>query len=749
MNRYSPEAILQKYDCSAESVSSFPPPPTLFPIPSNRFPWLLLLAFCPLSIPILPLSLFIPSISVFPPLTPVLLSFRVLSQVLNEEVLTAVQSQLVQKEIDLLNSLVQILETVNAVKEDTNGLKLSIEQLKDLFLLVIVGEFNSGKSSFLNAMLGKKWLEEGVTPTTSQVNILRNGEEFKVVQRSGLVQGLTLQDEHVEVHVPVPWLRQISLVDTPGTNAVVEGHQEITEHFVPRSDMVLFVTSCDRAFTESERTFLDRVRQYNKKVVVVLSKIDALEDPDKELPLILNFVSEQTKRLFGFVPQIFPVSSRMALRAKIAASKDTSLDTPAKREHALEQLADWKQSKFGPLESYILHTLNAKERGKLKLQNPLGIAAHYIKKYQDEQTQRALVIKEDLQTLERIDNEIEAFRAELMGEYTYHEERIDSVLYSLNERARNFLDENLVLTNAFNLARSEHLKEEFEKRVVSDAPAQIDAFINDMIDWILAKQAKQWSRVVEYAVHRQQISNLTNGYDAQNVMSSLKAQYSYNRGLMIANLGGGAKKVVDTFDKRKEADMIAATVKAAIFQTAAFEIGVVGLVCAYLKGLFQPLFATVASQSSNNTHNNAVTDVSSSISASSSLMPSTQSVLDALLAPIIQGSWLTFSLLDITGLLGVTAFAAVGVAWLPFRKRQLQAGLTSQINDIRLRLKTSLKAQFDHELQKGIIELKGNVAPYASLVQSEKTKLDSVEVKLRECSNSLAKLSREIDVAFA
>ena len=669
------------------------------------------------------------------------------NQSLNEEVFSKEQSSLVMKEMDTLRQLIGILETINAPKEDTMELKKSIEQLKDLFLLVIVGEFNSGKSSFLNAMLGKKWLEEGVTPTTAQVNILRNGPEFKVVQRSGLVAGLSKQDEHVEVHVPVPWLKQISLVDTPGTNAVVQGHQEITEHFVPRSDLVLFVTSCDRAFTESERAFLERVKQFNKKVVVVLSKIDALENPEKDLPQIVSFVNEQTKRLFGFVPQTFPVSSKLALRAKIAAASKGVTDSAA-RANELEHNEEWLRSRFGPLESYILDTLNAKERGKLKLQNPLGIAEHFIQKYKVEQENRAAIIKEDVQTLGRIENELEAFKAELMSEYSYHEDRIDSVLYSLTERARNYLEENLVLSNAWKLTKADVMKEEFEKRVVADTPAQIDAYINDMIDWMLSKQAKQWSRVVEYASQRQQISNLLSGVDpAKGVIGTFKTQYSYNRSLLIGNLGGSAKKVVDEFDRRKEAEHLAATVKSAIYQTAAFEIGVVGIVCAYFKGLFpSPRTPTDL----NRLPDSSSTIVDSSTVASNSAINdvATTSFADFMLQPIIQGGWLTLSLLDITGLVGVTTVAALGMAWLPYRKRQLLGDLTSQISDIRIRLKSSLKSHFDHELQKGISELKENMSPYANLVQSEQKKLDLAGEKLDDVSKTVSQLRREIDVAF-
>lgn len=669
-------------------------------------------------------------------------------QSLNDEVFDKAQSELVAKEMETLKTLITTLETINASKEDTLELKKSIEQLKDLFLLVIVGEFNSGKSSFLNAMLGKKWLEEGVTPTTAQVNILRNGPEFKVVQRSGMIAGLTNQDEHVEVHVPVAWLKQISLVDTPGTNAVVQGHQEITEHFVPRSDLVLFVTSCDRAFTESERAFLERVKQFNKKVVVVLSKIDALEDPAKDLPQIINFVNDQTKRLFGFVPQTFPVSSKLALKAKTAAaaSKDS-----AQRTIELEHSDEWSRSRFGPLESYILDTLNAKERGKLKLQNPLGIADHFIKKYQLEQETRSAIIKEDVQTLGRIENELEAFRAELMAEYSYHEDRIDSVLFSLSERARNYIEENLVLSNAWKLTKTEVMKEEFEKRVVADTPAQIDAYINDMIDWMLSKQAKQWTRVVEYASQRQQISNLMSGVDpSKNVVGSFKTQYSYNRALLIGNLGGSAKKVVDEFDRRKEAEHLATTVKSAIYQTAAFEIGVVGIVCAYFKGLFpslrRPPTDTSVSSSSPLPSDLALDSASQTVFIDP---VATTSLLDTMLNPIFQGGWLTLSLLDITGLVGVTTMAALGMAWLPYRKRQLISGLNSQISDIRIRLKSSLKNHFDYELQKGLSELKENMSPYANLVQSEQKKLEAAGEKLDEVSKTVTALRREIDVAFA
>ena len=69
-------------------------------------------------------------------------------------------------------------------------------------------------------------------------------------------------------------------MDTPGTNAVLREHEALTREFVPRSDLVLFVTSADRPFTESERAFLEAIRDWGKKIVVVVNKIDILETED-------------------------------------------------------------------------------------------------------------------------------------------------------------------------------------------------------------------------------------------------------------------------------------------------------------------------------------------------------------------------------------------------------------------------------------------------------------------------------------
>ena len=156
-----------------------------------------------------------------------------------------------------------------ATNEDQGALDRSIQQLDEFFLLVVVGEFNAGKSAFINALLGHSVLKEGVTPTTTQVNILHYGD----------TQGREVIDENLHlITAPVSFLSEISIVDTPGTNAIIREHEEITSKFIPRSDLVLFITSADRPFTESERSFLEKIKNWGKKVVFVINKIDILNN---------------------------------------------------------------------------------------------------------------------------------------------------------------------------------------------------------------------------------------------------------------------------------------------------------------------------------------------------------------------------------------------------------------------------------------------------------------------------------------
>lgn len=177
--------------------------------------------------------------------------------VLTGPVLQEQQRVLLQQERALVNRLQTNLARLAEV-DSAHILTLNqvVTALDELFLLVIVGEFNSGKSATINALLRASVLKEGVISTTAAITMLRYGEQAEEKAHA---------QRTLDISYPADFLRDITIVDTPGVNAVLREHEQLTEEFIPRCDLVLFITSVDRPFTESERAFLERMRAWGKK----------------------------------------------------------------------------------------------------------------------------------------------------------------------------------------------------------------------------------------------------------------------------------------------------------------------------------------------------------------------------------------------------------------------------------------------------------------------------------------------------
>src|SRR5215216_5826258 len=220
-------------------------------------------------------------------------------------ILSRREQEIRAREQELLGRLATALERFGSdvANADLRRFQEARDQLTGLFLLVVAGEFNAGKSSFINALLGERVLPEGVTPTTDRINILRHGPELSEQLREAYL----LDRTH-----PAELLREINIVDTPGTNAIIRRHEELTRDFVPRSDLVLFVTSADRPFTESEREFLEQIREWGKKIVFIVNKVDILARPQDRAE-VLRYVGENAASLLNETPELFAVSARLAL----------------------------------------------------------------------------------------------------------------------------------------------------------------------------------------------------------------------------------------------------------------------------------------------------------------------------------------------------------------------------------------------------------------------------------------------------
>jgi small GTP-binding protein len=443
----------------------------------------------------------------------------------------------------LLSDLQVELAAVPATADDATTLAESIRQLDELFLLVVVGEFNAGKSAFINALLGARVLEEGVTPTTSQIHLIRHGA---AVSSEVLGSGIRT------ITAPVDFLKDIHIVDTPGTNAIIREHERLTSDFVPRADFVLFVTSADRPFTESERAFIDAIRGWGKKIVLIVNKIDILERAE-ELDKVLRFVENAALETLGMRPPIFAVSARLAGRAKSG-------------EPAL-----WAASRFEALERYIRDSLDERSRFRLKLESPLGVADVLARRYLDLSEERLGLLASDTSTLDDIEGQLAEYRNDLNRGFELRMSAVEKVLLEMEGRGHQYFDDTLRLGRVFDLVNRARVQKEFEEKVVGDAPREIERRVSEIIDWLVDQDYRQWQAVTSRLAARQR------EHGARILGSAEIGSFHEDRSRLLDSVGREAQRVVDGYDRRRESEQIADGARTAVAATAAVGAGAVGL----------------------------------------------------------------------------------------------------------------------------------------------------------------------------
>jgi small GTP-binding protein len=463
-----------------------------------------------------------------------------------EKVLNKEQEELLKQTRDTLGRLRDVLADTAALQTDRTALVDSIRQLDELFLLVIAGEFNAGKSAFINALLGLPLLQEGVTPTTSQIHLLKYGQE---AAKTPGPKGLWIQT------APIELLQNINIVDTPGTNAILREHEALTAEFIPRSDLVLFLTSADRPFTESERAFLSQIRDWGKKIVMVINKVDIFTD-DQELAQVIDFVRSAAQNLIGDVPAIFPVSARLAQKAKNGEPKF------------------WQPSGFEPLERFVHDTLDDEHRFRLKLLNPLGVGHRLVKKQLASNETDLASLADDTRLLEDIRRQMLYYDDDMQRNFKARLGEIDNLLFEMEKRGRTFFDDTLRLGRIFDLAFNPgQIKRAYETNVVADTPQQIENRIGELIDWLVEQDLRQWTAVAEHLAERRQ------EHDDRIVgqPGPREGTLSYDRQRLVDSIGRATRHAVDTYDKEAEAEELAESARSAVAGTALLEIGGLGL----------------------------------------------------------------------------------------------------------------------------------------------------------------------------
>ncbi len=289
-----------------------------------------------------------------------------------------------RQEHEQITELLDVLGQVDGLPES------EMEQARDAlfhanhpFLMVMTGPFSSGKSSIINALLGENVMDVGPIPTTDHIVILRHGAELQRT-RAGEIE---------TIFHPSHLLENLSLVDTPGLESVFRTHEALTRRFLHRADVVVLVMLATQVLTAGNLEYLQELKVYGKRVVVLVNQVDVLEPSEREQ--VREFVFEQSRQYLGLEPKIWLVSARQAM----AAQQETPRDE-----------IQWDESGFADFEEYIKLTLNDAERYRQKLETPIQIVQNVTKTALGLVQLRQSSLDEQRKTVQNIDAQIEQGR---------------------------------------------------------------------------------------------------------------------------------------------------------------------------------------------------------------------------------------------------------------------------------------------------------------------------------------------------
>ena len=403
-------------------------------------------------------------------------------------------SGIILEEKALLESLVPEIKSTSNEKLERK-LNSARDNLENLFSIVFIGEFSTGKSTIINALLGKNILPEGITPTTDQITIIKYGVTNEESKDNG----------HHHISINEERLKGFFIVDTPGTNVTIEQHEKITQDFIPNADIVFFTIGAERAVTGSEAKLIKFIREdWLKNIVFLLNKIDIVDD-DSELRNLIQHTESELQRIFKIKPFLIPISARFANTAR--GSSDEEL---------------YRRSGMKNVEDYIFETLGEEERIRMKIKGSsafaIGLCAETIKAI-DHNVQK---ISTDMVKLGEFENRLTGMKEEIFYNSNQFTERIKTRLLEFKTRGVEFIDDLIRFENVLKLFRKEKIAKEFESKVSLQTVKEMEKDLDALVSWTERSARTMMDTSLEF--YRNSI---------QPESTRVSTGFSYDRSLLI------------------------------------------------------------------------------------------------------------------------------------------------------------------------------------------------------------------------
>jgi exonuclease VII small subunit len=297
---------------------------------------------------------------------------------------------------------------------------------------------------------------------------------------------------------------------------------------------------------------LQHIRQWGKKVVFVINKIDILQS-EEETDQVKNFVRENGRAVLGEDPETFLVSARAALQGKKGEGES------------------WKQSRFELFERYLHDILDEQSRLRLKMLNPLGVGDRLVGRYLDAVNSRLEFLKTDFDLLTGVEGQLGLYERDMQRSFELRMAEIENILHEMEGRGHVFYDETFRLARVFDLMSKARIQQAFERQVIADVPQRIERKVSELIDWLVGSDLRQWQAITEH------LSRRPLAHQDRIIGSLGMRRFQYDRERLIEAVGRDARQVVETYDKIREAKAIAESAQTALAASAAVGAGAVGL----------------------------------------------------------------------------------------------------------------------------------------------------------------------------
>lgn len=374
-----------------------------------------------------------------------------------------------ESEIRLLNNIATTLaEMGDHTEEDRQRLHEVAQDLREAFFIVaVIGEFNAGKSTFVNALLGEELLPMGITPTTETIEVIRYSETAE--RKPETEQEGVRRWAH-----PNTGAVGVAIVDTPGTGSVFQKHERIAKQFLHRSDLVMFVISAKRAFAETERLYIELAKNYGKKIILIVNQIDLLEPGDQAE--VRRFIERQAEELLDMRPLIFMVSARQALAA-VKSGAEPAGGVDAVRAH-------------------LRGVFNEAPPAKQKLLSQLDMAERIVRNYLDTIQGRADLVSADTVKVREVQKELEQQSIGLEAQLAEARAEIDGVFEGMRQRGISFIDNNLSIRRIGRMPKREELQQQFQDVVIGRAIREAEDATTGYINAVVDQSRLYWRSII-------------------------------------------------------------------------------------------------------------------------------------------------------------------------------------------------------------------------------------------------------------